>query len=516
MLPDLELLDPSGLKALIVSQHEQLLSHQSEIEHLKLLIAKLRRMQFGRKSEKLERQIEQLELKLEDLQSEKGLTANAHEFAAEASPNFRASAKPARQPLPEHLPREVKTYVSGEETCSECGGRLRKLGEDVSEILEYVPARFKVIRYVRPKLSCAGCERIVQAAAPSRPIERGLAGPGLLAHVLVSKYCDHQPLYRQAEMYAREGVELERSTLADWVGGTSRLLQPLVEALSRHVLAANKLHADDTPVPVLAPGNGKTKTGRLWSYVRDDRPAGDSGPAAVWFAYSSDRKGEHPRQHLRGFRGTLQADAYAGFHHLYESGLIQEAACWAHVRRKFYELHLAHASPIAAEAMKRIAELYAIEGEIRGRPPDERLALRNSRTRPLLESLDQWLQSTLAAVSRKSEIAAAIRYARSRWRALVRYCEDGRIEIDNNAAERALRAVALGRKNYLFAGSDAGGERAAAIYSLIGTAKLNGLDPEAYLREVLQRIADHPINRIEELLPWNIAASLPPAIEPAA
>lgn len=515
-LPDLELLDPSGLKALIVSQHEQLLSHQSEIEHLKLLIAKLRRMQFGRKSEKLERQIEQLEFKLEELQSEKGLTANAHEFAAEASPNFRASAKPARRPLPEHLPREVKTYVSGEETCSECGGRLRKLGEDVSEILEYVPARFKVIRHVRPKLSCAGCERIVQAAAPSRPIERGLAGPGLLAHVLVSKYCDHQPLYRQAEMYAREGVELERSTLADWVGGTSRLLQPLVEALSRHVLAANKLHADDTPVPVLAPGNGKTKTGRLWTYVRDDRPAGDSGPAAVWFAYSSDRKGEHPRQHLRGFRGTLQADAYAGFHHLYEGGLIQEAACWAHVRRKFYELHLAHASPIAAEAMKRIAELYAIEGEIRGRPPDERLGLRSSRTRPLLESLDQWLQSTLAAVSRKSEIAAAIRYARSRWRALVRYCEDGRIEIDNNAAERALRAVALGRKNYLFAGSDAGGERAAAIYSLIGTAKLNGLDPEAYLREVLQRIADHPINRIEELLPWNIAASLPPAIEPAA
>ena len=515
-LPDLELLDPSGLKALIVSQHEQLLSHQSEIEHLKLLIAKLRRMQFGRKSEKLERQIEQLELKLEELQSEKGLTANAHEFAAEASSNFRASAKPARQPLPEHLPREVKTYVSGEGTCSECGGRLRKLGEDVSEILEYVPARFKVIRHVRPKLSCAGCERIVQAAAPSRPIERGLAGPRLLAHVLVSKYCDHQPLYRQAEMYAREGVELERSTLADWVGGTSRLLQPLVEALSRHVLAANKLHADDTPVPVLAPGNGKTKTGRLWTYVRDDRPAGDSGPAAVWFAYSSDRKGEHPRQHLRRFRGTLQADAYAGFHHLYEGGLIQEAACWAHVRRKFYELHLAHASPIAAEAMKRIAELYAIEGEIRGRPPEQRLALRSSRTRPLLESLDQWLQSTLAAVSRKSEIAAAIRYARSRWRALVRYCEDGRIEIDNNAAERALRAVALGRKNYLFAGSDAGGERAAAIYSLVGTAKLNGLDPEAYLREVLQRIADHPINRIEELLPWHIAASLPPEIEPAA
>ena len=359
---------------------------------------------------------------------------------------------------------------------------MRRLGEDVSEVLEYVPARFKVIRQVRPKLSCAGCERIVQAPAPSRPIERGLAGPGLLAHVLVAKYCDHQPLYRQAEMYAREGVELERSTLADWVGGSSRLLEPLVEALRRHVMSAGKLHADDTPVPVLAPGNGKTKTGRLWTYVRDDRPAGDSTPAAVWFAYSPDRRGEHPRQHLRRFSGTLQADAYAGFHHLYDGGQIQEAACWAHVRRKFYELQVAHASPLAAEALKRIAELYAIEGEIRGRPPEERLAQPQSPGSPLLDSFHQWLQATLTAVSRKSEIAAAIRYALGRWRALLRYCEDGHIEIDNNAAERALRAVALGRKNYLFAGSDSGGERAAAIYSLIGTAKLNGLDPEAYLR----------------------------------
>jgi transposase len=504
ILPDLELLDATGLKALIVSQHEQLLSHQSEIEHLKLLIAKLRRMQFGRKSEKLERQIEQLELKLEELESTQASRESANPSATPASPARTATAKPARQPLPEHLPREVKTHVPNQETCTECGGRLRKLGEDISEILEYVPARFKVIRHVRPKLSCADCERIVQAPAPSRPIERGLAGPGLLAHVLVAKYCDHQPLYRQSEMYAREGVELERSTLADWVGGSSRLLQPLVDALSRHVLAAHKLHADDTPVPVLAPGNGKTKTGRLWTYVRDDRPASDSTPAAVWFAYSPDRRGEHPRQHLRSFRGILQADAYAGFHHLYEGGLIQEAACWAHVRRKFYELQVAHASPIAAQAIERIAVLYAIEGGIRGRPAEERLHARTTRARPLLESLHDWLQSTLALVSRKSEIAVAIRYALSRWRALLRYCDDGRVEIDNNAAERALRAVALGRKNYLFAGSDSGGERAATIYSLIGSAKLNGLDPEAYLRVVLERIADHPINRIADLLPWNL------------
>ncbi len=511
-LPDLDRLDAPGLKALILSQHDQLLSHQSEIEHLKLLIAKLRRMQFGRKSEKLEWQIEQLELKLEELETAKACRAreSGKEFVAVVSPAVAATTKPARQPLPEHLPREVKTYSPKEEACSECGGRLRPLGEDVSEVLEWVPGSFKVIRHVRPKLSCAGCERIVQAPAPSRPIERGLAGPGLLAHVLVAKYCDHQPLYRQAEMYAREGVELERSTLADWVGGSSRLLEPLVEALRRHVVSAHKLHADDTPVPVLAPGNGKTKTGRLWTYVRDDRPAGDNTPAAVWFAYSPDRRGEHPREHLRSFSGTLQADAYAGFHHLYEGGRIQEAACWAHVRRKFYELQVAHASPLAAEALKRIGELYAIESEIRARPPDERRQARTARARPMLESLHEWLQSTLAVVSRKSEIAAAIRYALGRWRALLRYSEDGTIEIDNNAAERALRAVALGRKNYLFAGSDSGGERAAAIYSLIGTAKLNGIDPEAYLRVVLENIAEHRISRIADLLPWNLATRLQP------
>jgi len=402
------------------------------------------------------------------------------------------------------LPREVRKYPPKQEACPDCGGELKHLGEDVLEMLEYVPEHFKVIRQVRPKLTCACCERIVQAEAPSRPIERGVAGPGLLAHVLVSKYCDHLPLYRQSEIYAREGVELERSTLADWVGGTSALLAPLVEALRRHVMGAEKLHADDMPVPVLAPGNGKTKTGRLWTYVRDDRPAGDTTPAAVWFTYTPDRKGEHPQAHLSNFTGTLQADGYAGFDQVYEAGHIQEAACWAHVRRKFYDLHVAHKSSVAAEAMQRIGALYEIEKDIRGRPPEERREVRNTRARPLLESLKQWLEETLCKLSRKSDTALAVRYARERWDALLRYVDDGRIEIDNNAAERALRVVALGRKNYLFAGSDAGGERAAAIYSLIGTANLNGINPEAYLRDVLARIADHPINRIDELLPWNL------------
>jgi transposase len=521
-LPNLKQLDQEALVGLILAQQEQislqqeqLLSRDAEIEHLKLLIAKLRRMRFGRSSEKLDRQIEQLELRLEELQTSQAENT-AVPVAAKQSALPTPVHTPARRPLPGHLPRETRKYMPEEEACPDCGGKLKQLAEDVSEILEYLPERFRVIRQVRPKLACAGCDKIVQADAPSRPIRRGVAGPGLLAHVLVSKYCDHLPLYRQSKIYAREGVELDRSTLAEWVGGASRLVAPLVEALRRHVMSGSKLHADDTPVPVLAPGLGKTKTGRLWTYVRDDRPAGASTPAAVWFAYSADRKGEHPKAHLSNFTGTLQADAYAGFDQIYEAGRIQEAACWAHVRRKFYDLKVAHKSPAATEALQRIAALYGIEKEIRGRPADQRREIRNARSRPLLESLKQWFEETLEKLSRKSDTAMAVRYALGQWEALMRFCDDGGIEIDNNAAERALRCVALGRKNFLFAGSDGGGESAAAIYSLIGTAQLNGIDPESYLRNVLSRIADHPINRIEELLPWNVAASIQPALHQAA
>jgi transposase len=489
----------------IAQRDEELAAARSEllvtttlIEKLKLQIARLKRMQFGRSSEKTAEQIAQLELIVEDLETTQ----------AQASlPIRRIEAKtpPVRRPLPEHLPRETVRHEP-EAGCPDCGGELRSIGEDVAEMLEYVPASFKVIRHVRPRLACACCERIVQAPAPIRPIDRGVPGPGLLAHVLVSKYADHLPLYRQSGIYARQGVELERSTLADWVGSAAMLLDPLVKALRDHVLAAEKLHADDTPVPVLQPGRGTTKTGRLWTYVRDDRPAASTTPPAVWMQYTPDRKAIHPAEHLARFSGILQADGYAGFERLYETGRITEAACWAHVRRKFYDIAQATDSPIANEAIQRIGALYGIEAEIRGRPPDERKEYRQARSRLLLEDLKIWMQVTLGKLSSKSELALAIRYALTRWTALTRYADDGRIEIDNNAAERSIRDCALGRKNWLFAGSDTGGETAAAIYSLLGTAKLNGLDPDRYLRAVLEHIADHPINRVAELLPWNLKA----------
>lgn len=488
--------------AALESAKATLISQTLELEKLRCEVACLKRMKYGRSSEQLDTQISQMQLTLEDLE------ASLSELPAQPlSVAKEPPAKPARRPLPAHLPRQEIVHQTAC-TCPECGGALRPLGEDVSEMLEYVPGRYQVIRHVRPKLSCAVCQKIVQAPAPSRPIARGLAGPGFLAHVLVSKYCDHLPLYRQCQIYAREGLDLDRSTLADWVGGASALLEPLVNAVGRYVLGTYKVHGDDTPVPVLCPGRRTTKEGRLWIYVRDDRPAASSDAPAVFFRYSPDRKGERPRTHLANFTGVLQADAYAGFDRLYGER-IKEAACWAHVRRKFYDIHVSLASPIALEALERIGRLYKIEEEIRGRPPDERQAVRQARAGPELESLHQWLGKTVTALSKKSELAKAIRYALSNWIALARFCEDGRLEVDNNAAERALRAVALGRKNWLFAGSDDGGERAATIYTLIGTAKLNGLDPEGYLRYVFEHIADHPINQIDELLPWSLAAKMP-------
>jgi transposase len=410
-LPDLDLLDVAALKALVLAKH-------TEIENLNLLVLKLKRMHFGQRSEKMKADIEQLELRLEDLEANQAAAEPLPAQLAILAVSAKAARKPARRPLPAELPREIETIAPKQESCPDCGGTLRPLGEDVSEVLEYVPARFKVIRTVRPKLSCACCSRIVQEPAPHRPIDKGLAGPGLLAHVLVAKYADHLPLYRQSEIYARQGVDLDRSTLADWVGGASRTLRPLVEALKSYVLSAEKLHGDDVPVPVLELGNGKTKTGRLWTYVRDDHPAGSNTASAVWFAYSPDRKGEHPASHLKNYRGILQADGFAGFNKLYETGAIAEAACWAHVRRKFFDLHQGHASPVAKEALERIAQLYGIEKEIRGRSPAERREVRLARSRPLLEAMQVWLKATMSKLSRKSELARAIHYALERWPAL--------------------------------------------------------------------------------------------------
>lgn len=487
----------------------KLAGRDTQIEALKLLIAKLKRMHFGRKSEKMAHQIDQLELGLEELQADIGECPSSEPIV-----NDRRTRKPVRRPLPSHLPREERTYQPDTTLCPSCGSGMRYLGEDVAEQLEYVPATFKVIRHIRPKFTCRCCERIVQLPAPSRPVARGIPGPGLLAHVLVGKFADHLPLYRQSVIYARHGVDLDRATLADWIGASSALLRPLVNAIRRHVLAADKLHADDTPVPVLSPGAGRTKTGRLWTYVRDDRASGSTTAPAVWFTYTPDRKGIHPQTHLADYQGVLQADAFAGFNALFQRGDIVEAACWAHSRRKFYDLHVARPTTFTTEVLRRVAELYAIEAQIRGWPPDERKRIRQLQARPLLEELHTLLQDTLSTISRKSDMAGAILYSLKLWPELIRYCDDGRIEIDNSAAERALRGVAIGRRNYLFAGADSGGERAAAIYSLIGTAKLNGVDPEAWLRHVLTHLADHPVNRVAEFLPWHFATrggSLGPA-----
>jgi transposase len=498
-LPD----DIATLKQIIADLMRDAVVAQAEIAQLKFQLARYRRAEFGKSSERLARDIAQLELAIETVETDQAERLAAKPPAVVALIEAAAEAqKPARRPLPEHLPREEVVHPAPC-TCPSCGGVLRKIGEDVTETLDYVPGRFKVIRHRREKLTCRACETVVQAPAPYHPIARGRAGAGLLAHIVVSKYDDHLPLYRQAEIYAREGVELETSTLSGWVGATTAALAPLTEVLAAEVMASETLYGDDTPVPVLAPGSGRTKTGRLWTYVRDERPFDGVRPPAAFFRYSPDRKGEHPRDHLERFTGVLHADGYAGFNGLFATGRIIEAGCWAHVRRKFFDVHVATASPIAKEALDRIGQLYAVEQTINGSPPDQRQQQRQLRSKPIAEALATWAEETLPKLSRKSELAAAFRYMRARWTALCRCFDDGRLSLDNNPAERALRGVAIGRKNYLFAGSDAGGRRAAAMYSLIETAKLNSVNPQVYLADVLARIADHPAKRIADLMPWN-------------
>ena len=498
-LPD----DIAALKRIIAEMARDAVSARAEIARLKFQLARYRRAEFGRSSEKLARETEQLELAIEALETDQAerLASAAHEAAAIVE-SVAEGQKPARRPLPEHLPREEVMHRAGP-ACPSCGGALRRIGEDATETLDYVPGRFKVVRHVREKLSCRTCDTVVAAPAPDHAIARGRAGAGLLAHILVSKYDDHLPLYRQAEIFAREGVGLETSTLSGWVGATAAALKPLVDALAAEIMASDTLHVDDTPVPVLAPGTGKTKTGRLWVYVRDERPFAGARPPAALFRYSADRKGEHPRTHLKAFTGVIHADGYAGFNELFAGNRITEAACWAHVRRKFFDVHAATGSPIAKQALDRIGDLYKIDKTIAGLPPDVQRGERQQRSKPIAEALAAWAETTLRRLSRKSELAKAFRYMRSRWKALLRCFDDGRLALDNNPAERALRCVAIGRKNYLFAGSDAGGHRAAAIYSLIETAKLNRRNPQHYLADVLARIADHPARKIADLLPWN-------------
>ena len=513
--------DLASAHALIIAQREALSAAQARvtaaesdaqyrallIEKLKYTIRKLRHERFGQSSER-GALLDQLELQLADLEENAAQAEAAARMAAAAekitAPSFERR-RPARRPLPEHLPRERIVYPAPL-ACPCCGGgTLRKIGEDVTETLELIPRQWKVIQHVREKFSCRACEAITQPPAPSHPIARGRAGPKLLAHILFSKYGLHLPLNRQSDTYEREGIDLDVSTLADWVGAAAATLMPLVDVIRAHVLAAERIHADDTTVPVLA--KGKTRTGRLWTYVRDDRPfVGPDPPAAVFF-YSRDRGGEHPEQHLASYAGLMQADAYAGFNRLYEAnrkpGPIVEAACWAHARRKFFDLARINKAPIAIEAVERIDALFAIEREINGITHQQRLHVRHERSRSLVIELEGWLREQRARVSKNGEIGKAIDYSLKRWSALTRFLDDGRICMSNNAAERELRAIAVGRRNWTFAGSDEGGRRAAAIYTLIATAKLNNIDPQAWLADVLARLPDHPAKRIHEFLPWN-------------
>ena len=498
-----------------------------EIERLKLLLAKARRERFGASSERGSRLIEQLELQLAELEEtvaedEAAAGRDGADTATVVGAHVRQ--RPARRPLPAYLPRE-RVVVPPPTTCPCCGGpRLAKVGEVVTETLDVVPRRWFVRQTVREKFTCRDCERIGEPPAPFHVVPRGLVGASLLAMILFEKYGAHQPLNRQSERYAREGVELDVSTMADHVGAAVAALAPLHALIARHVHAAARLHGDDTTVPVLA--KGRTITGRLWAYVRDDRPFAGEAPPAVLFHYSRDRRGVHPEAHLAGYHGILQADAYAGFSGLYAAtragGAVAEALCWAHARRLFFELaDLARPgktpAPLALEAVQRIDAIFAHERVINGQPAEPRLAYRREHVAPLVVDLEAWLRHERPRLSRHAEVAKAMDYLLKRWPAFTRFLEDGRICLSNNAAERALRGVALGRRSWLFCGSDRGGQRAAAIYTLLGTAKLNDIDPQAWLADVLERIAGHPIRRLHELLPWHwrspasTAANTPPA-----
>jgi transposase len=523
-----------AVRAEVAAAHARASDDQALIAHLKLQIQKLNRDRFGPHSERSRRLLDQLELQLEELEA----TATEDELKAEAAAARTTTVaaftrkRPSRKPFPEHLPRE-RVVIAAPVACPCCGGaRLSRLGEDVTETLEVIPRSWKVIQHVREKFSCRDCEAITQAPAPFHVTPRGWAGPSLLAMILFEKFGQHQPLNRQAERYAREGVDLSLSTLADQVGACSIVLRPLFERLEAHVLAAERLHGDDTTIPVLA--RGKTDIARCWVYVRDDRPFAGRAPPAAVFYYSRDRRGEHPTAHLQGWAGVLQADAYSGYGELYaaqrQPAPVLEAACWAHARRKFFVLADIAAgarrkarsttpaviSPMALEAVRRIDTLFEIERAITGQGPDQRQAVRQELSAPLVADLQAWLVEQRARLSRGNDLAKAMDYMLKRWAAFSRFTVDGRICLTNNAAERALRGIALGRKSWLFAGSDRGGQRAAFMYSLIVTAKLNDIDPQAWLADVLARIADHPAQKLDELLPWNWRPRSPSAINRAA
>jgi len=492
-LPD----DAPTLKAMLIAE-------RARTERLTQIIKELQRHRFGRRAESLP--IDQLELALEDVQQ---IEAESEAKAEAADPERRATKAARRRTnrgsLPAQLPRIEEIVDVEDKTCPGCSGALHRIGEDVAERLDIIPAQFRVLAVRRPKYACRACQEVVvQAPAPARLIEGGLPTEAMVAHVVVAKYADHLPLYRQAQIYARQGIDLDRSTLADWTGRAAFLLRPLHARLLEKLKASPKLFADETTAPVLDPGRGRTKTGQLWAYARDDRPWGGPEPPAVAYIYAPDRTAERPIEHLAGFKGVLQVDGYGGYRKLAKTNAVTLAFCWAHVRRRFYELAAAGSAPIASEALERIKGLYAVEADIRGRAPEERRAERQARSRPIVLALEPWLKAKLEIISQKSKLAEAIRYALSRWEGLTSFLDDGQIEIDNNIVERAIRPLALGRKNHLFAGSDGGAEHWAVIASLIETCKLAGRDPEAYLADVITRIVQgHPMSRLDELLPWS-------------